>query len=60
VLVCHAFEAMTAPRDYRKAMSAEVAIEELERCSGTQFDPRVVATFRELAKHREDGVFTST
>jgi diguanylate cyclase (GGDEF)-like protein len=61
VLVCDAFEAMTAPRGYRKAMSAEVAIEELERCSGTQFDPRVVVAFRELASHhREDGVFMST
>ncbi len=42
VLVCDAFEAMTADRSYRKAMSAEVAIEELERCAGAQFDPRVV------------------
>ena len=60
VLVCDAFEAMTAPRAHRKAMSAEVAIEELERCSGTQFDPRVVAAFRELTSHRKDGIFTST
>jgi HD-GYP domain-containing protein (c-di-GMP phosphodiesterase class II) len=60
VLACDAFEAMTAPRAHRKAMSAEVAIEELERCSGTQFDPRVVAAFRELTSHRKDGIFTST
>jgi len=52
VLVCDAFEAMTADRSYRRAMSAEVAIEELERCSGTQFDPRVVAAFRGLAAQR--------
>ena len=50
VLVCDAFEAMTADRSYRRAMSSEVAIEELERCAGTQFDPRVVAAFRELAE----------
>jgi two-component system, cell cycle response regulator len=49
VLVCDAFEAMTADRTYRKAMSAEVAIEELERCAGSQFDPRVVNAFRALA-----------
>jgi HD-GYP domain-containing protein (c-di-GMP phosphodiesterase class II) len=50
VLVCDAFEAMTADRTYRKAMSAEVAGEELERCAGAQFDPRVVRAFRELAR----------
>ena len=49
VLVCDAYEAMTADRSYRKAMSTEVAIEELERCAGTQFDVRVVAAFRALA-----------
>ena len=52
VLVCDAFEAMTADRSYRKAMSAEVAIEELERCAGAQFDPRVVTAFRALAGQR--------
>jgi two-component system, cell cycle response regulator len=49
VLVCDAFEAMTADRSYREAMSHEVAIEELERCAGAQFDPRVVTAFRALA-----------
>jgi two-component system, cell cycle response regulator len=49
VLVCDAFEAMTADRSYREAMSHEVAIEELERCAGAQFDPRVVTAFRTLA-----------
>jgi two-component system, cell cycle response regulator len=52
VLVCDAFEAMTANRSYREAMSAEVALEELERCAGAQFDPRVVTAFRALADRR--------
>ena len=52
VLVCDAYEAMTADRSYRKAMSDEVAIEELERCAGAQFDPRVVTAFRALADQR--------
>ena len=52
VLVCDAYEAMTADRSYRKAMSDEVAIEELQRCSGAQFDPRVVTAFRDLAAER--------
>jgi diguanylate cyclase (GGDEF)-like protein len=60
VLVCDAFEAMTADRSYRKAMSAEVAIEELERCAGAQFDPRVVKVFRELADQRDGTAVTQS
>ena len=39
IAACDAFSAMTSNRPYRAAMSVEQAIEELERCSGTQFDP---------------------
>jgi HD-GYP domain-containing protein (c-di-GMP phosphodiesterase class II) len=60
VLVCDAFEAMTAPRGYREAMSAEVALEELERCAGSQFDPRVVAAFRALVDQRERAPLADT
>jgi len=41
--VADSFEAMTSDRPYRKAPDHEFAIGELHRCSGTQFDPRVVA-----------------
>jgi HD-GYP domain-containing protein (c-di-GMP phosphodiesterase class II) len=41
---CDAFSAMTTDRSYRRAMPLEDAIAELRRCSGTQFDPAVVAT----------------
>ncbi len=41
--VCDAFEAMTCDRVYRSALPLEAAKEELRRCSGTQFDPRIVA-----------------
>ena len=43
VCACDAFSAMTTDRPYRKALSLEEAVAELERCAGTQFDPRVVA-----------------
>jgi HD-GYP domain-containing protein (c-di-GMP phosphodiesterase class II) len=43
--ICDAYEAMTADRPYRKALTKEVAIAELKRCSGTQFDPRLVEVF---------------
>jgi HD-GYP domain-containing protein (c-di-GMP phosphodiesterase class II) len=42
VAVCDAFNAMTTTRSYRKAMPVAAAIDELHRCSGTQFDPGVV------------------
>ena len=40
---CDAFHAMTSDRPYRKAMSPQQAVIELERCSGTQFDPAVIS-----------------
>ena len=42
VAACDAFHAMTSDRPYRKALPRDVALEELRRCSGTQFDPAVV------------------
>jgi two-component system, cell cycle response regulator len=46
VSVCDSYDAMTTTRAYREAMPASEALAELERCAGTQFDPRVVAAFR--------------
>lgn len=44
--VADAFEAMTAVRPYQlRPKTLEQAIEELRRCAGTQFDPRVVDAF---------------
>lgn len=41
-------DAITSDRPYRKAKSFAEARREIERCSGTQFDPAIVAVFREL------------
>jgi putative nucleotidyltransferase with HDIG domain len=43
--VVDAFDAMTTDRSYRRAMDHRLAIVELERCSGSQFDPEIVAVF---------------
>jgi diguanylate cyclase (GGDEF)-like protein/putative nucleotidyltransferase with HDIG domain len=51
--VADAYEAMTVDRVYRGALPVEKAREELRRCSGTQFDPRVVEVFLE-ALARDD------
>jgi HD-GYP domain-containing protein (c-di-GMP phosphodiesterase class II) len=42
VCACDAYNAMTTDRSYRRALSTEAAKLEMLRCSGTQFDPRVV------------------
>ena len=36
---------MTSDRAYRRALPHEVAVGEIERCSGTQFDPEVAHSF---------------
>ncbi|NCB75072.1 MAG: PAS domain S-box protein [Clostridia bacterium] len=45
ICVADAFDAMTFSRSYRKKVSPAEAVEELQRCSGTQFDPTVVEVF---------------
>jgi HD-GYP domain-containing protein (c-di-GMP phosphodiesterase class II) len=47
IAVCDAFDAMIADRPYRASLSPAAAMRELERCSGSQFDPVVVEAFRE-------------
>jgi len=42
VCACDAFHAITSDRPYSAARSVEEAIAEMRRCSGSQFDPRVV------------------
>jgi HD-GYP domain-containing protein (c-di-GMP phosphodiesterase class II) len=46
-IICLAdcFDAMTSNRTYRKAMPLEVAMTEIRRCSGTQFDPALTEAF---------------
>jgi diguanylate cyclase (GGDEF)-like protein/PAS domain S-box-containing protein len=48
--VADVFDALTHERSYRKAQTREVAIAELERGAGSQFDPAVVKAFLALVK----------
>jgi len=50
--VIGAFEAMVTDRPYRKAKSIEEAVEEINRNSGTQFDPKVVKAFNKIIKKK--------
>ena len=45
VSVVDSYDAMVSDRPYRNGMSTSAAIEELIRCSGTQFDPNIVKEF---------------
>jgi len=49
-----AYEAMISSRPYRKKMTKKEAIEEIKRCSGTQFDPKIAALFIEILENEED------
>lgn len=43
--VADTYDAMTSHRAYRSALKHELAVRELQRCAGTQFDPQVVDAF---------------
>ena len=48
--VVDAFDAMISDRVYRKGRPYKDALEELERCSGSQFDPLIVEAFKNIPK----------
>ena len=52
ICVADSFSAMIADRPYRERMTLDEACAELERCSGTQFDPEVVRVFVEEVRRR--------
>lgn len=50
IAVADTFDAMSSTRPYRKKMELSYIEEEIQRCSGTQFDPKVVDAFMRLYK----------
>jgi putative nucleotidyltransferase with HDIG domain len=52
ISTCDAYSAMTTNRPYRSAMPVADAIAELQRCSGAQFDPAVVAAMARIVARR--------
>lgn len=48
IAVADSYDAMTSSRPYRAALSQEIAVSEIRKGSGTQFDPAVVKVFLEL------------
>jgi len=48
IAVADTFDTMTTTRPYRKALSDTIALEEIERYLGTQFDPQIVQIFLKI------------
>jgi putative nucleotidyltransferase with HDIG domain len=57
IATADAFDAMTTNRAYRKSRPAEEAVQELKRCSGSQFDPVVVSAF--LLAYEKGNILTN-
>ena len=56
VAIADCFDAMTSDRAYRKALSDELALEELRLGKGTQFDPKLVDAFIKLYDSYPDSI----
>lgn len=50
--VADSFDAMTSNRTYRKALPLEVALMEIRRCAGTQFDPMLADAWLSIGAAR--------
>ena len=46
--IADTFDAMTSRRTYRNALSLDIVKEEIQRCSGSQFDPNIAKVFLEI------------
>ena len=53
ILVADAFDALTSDRAYRRGVSVEAAIQEIQRESGRQFDPLIGSALHEHFAHPE-------
>lgn len=48
IAIADTYDAMTSTRSYRKALSHEIAVEEIQRCAGAQFDAAIVEVFMKV------------
>jgi diguanylate cyclase (GGDEF)-like protein/PAS domain S-box-containing protein/putative nucleotidyltransferase with HDIG domain len=50
ISIADAYHAMTQNRSYRNAMTSEEALEEIQNCKGSHFDPYIADVFIEMIK----------
>lgn len=60
IAVADAYDAMTSNRVYRKKLSNEIVLRELEKGSGTQFDPKIAGVFIDILKRNQSFDGTDT
>ena len=54
--VADTFDAMTSKRSYRDSLPLDVVRAEIERCSGTQFDPNIAKVFLDILDNDFDSI----
>ena len=54
--IADTFDAMTSKRSYREPMPLDVVIAEIEKCTGTQFDPKIAPVFLDILKNEYDSI----
>ena len=54
--VADAFDAMTSRRTYRDSIPIDKVKEEIERCSGTQFDPEIAKLFLDILNNEYNSI----
>lgn len=54
--VADTFDAMTSKRSYRDALNLDIVKEEIERCKGTQFDPKIADVFLDILNNDYDKI----
>ncbi len=54
--VADTFDAMTSKRSYRNALPLEVVTQEIEKCTGSQFDPKIAEVFLKILREHYDEI----
>lgn len=54
--VADTFDAMTSKRSYRDPLPLDVVMAEIERCKGTQFDPKIADVFLDILNNHYDEI----
>ena len=54
--IADTFDAMTSRRSYRNALDLQIVKDEIQKCKGTQFDPKLADAFLEILENDFDKI----